>query len=208
MKQNVLLGSLFIIIIFTLPLFWLKLVQWAFLDDKTLIAEAVSLSGAIIGGIISGGLTLVGVIMTIKSSYKGIEETIYHQVKERTKETIGIKLNKFYQVKNVIYTLDRMLSNRNHGWNDNLEKDDPKVINDAIAKYIIPKYNNLLEISASVDWEFYEEIKKFVEKARKLVFSFEDSDLDILTEIVESLAETIEIVHEKRLSDRFKEASI
>ena len=67
MKQYVIYGSIVIVAVFALPLFWLKLMQWAFLDNTAIIAEGISFSSAIISGVISGGLTLVGVTLTLKN---------------------------------------------------------------------------------------------------------------------------------------------
>ncbi|MFJ8513402.1 hypothetical protein [Lysinibacillus xylanilyticus] len=68
MKKYVLYGSIVVFAAFVLPLFWLKLMQWAFLDDTAIIAEGISFTGAIIGGIISGALTLIGVRYTIQEN--------------------------------------------------------------------------------------------------------------------------------------------
>ncbi|WP_274307510.1 hypothetical protein [Solibacillus daqui] len=68
MKQFILFLSFGILIIIALPLFWLKILQWAFLDNTAIIAEGISLVGAILGGTISGALTLIGVRITIKDS--------------------------------------------------------------------------------------------------------------------------------------------
>ncbi|URM31589.1 hypothetical protein LLY41_14300 [Cytobacillus firmus] len=176
-------------------------------DEKTWISSLGTFWGAIIGGVVSGTLTLIGVKISVEGSFKGIRKTIEHQEKENFKENIGLKLNKLYSVKKVIYHLDRMLSSRSYGWNENNIKDDPKKIDEAIVKYIVPKFNELLEISSSVDWEFYNEIKVFVDKARKNIFSFEPDDLDELKGVVDKLTEVIEYEHENRLIEKFKKVS-
>ena len=66
MRKYILYGSIVIGSLFIVPLFWLKLMQWAFLEDNTIIAEGISFTGALLGGAISGSLTLLGVIFTIK----------------------------------------------------------------------------------------------------------------------------------------------
>lgn len=171
-----------------------------------IITPLVGIIGAVLGGAISGVLTLIGVKLSIKASFNGIKETMNHQEKERVKETTGLKLNKLYRVKEIIYRAERMLSNRKKGWNENYKKDNLQDINDAILVFILPELNNLLELSASVDWEFYEDIKKFVDQLRALDY-FTDSGLDQIAEKVSELAATIELNHEKRLSEQFKEAS-
>lgn len=111
--------------------------------------------GAVIGGGISGILTLVGVQKSINASFKGLEKTVNHQEKERIKESMGVKLNKLYSVKKIIYELDRMLSNRKYGWNVNYVEAKPELIDRAIYDYILPRHNKLLEDASSVDWDFF-----------------------------------------------------
>lgn len=74
MKQYFKLIIFIIVVIITLPLFWLKLMQWAFLDETAIIAEGISLVGAILGGTISGALTLIGVKLTIDQQTKSFEK--------------------------------------------------------------------------------------------------------------------------------------
>lgn len=94
MKKYILIICFTIVAIITLPLFWLKLLQWAFLDETAIIAEGISLVGAILGGTISGTLTLVGVKLTIDYNEKErnlntiprkimIAEDVISQLKEK-----------------------------------------------------------------------------------------------------------------------------
>lgn len=177
-------------------------------DENTWISSLSTFWGAIIGGIISGLLTLVGVSLTIKASFKGIKDTIEFQSKEGYKDRVGSKLKHLYTVKSIIYRTDRLLSNRKYGWDEKFEKVDISIINNSILEYLLPNLNNLLELSASVDWEFYEDIKSFVENARKDIYSnSKDIDFDSLTEEVDRIAIEIESKHENRLSEEFREAS-
>ncbi|WP_409297736.1 hypothetical protein V1498_06770 [Peribacillus sp. SCS-26] len=177
-------------------------------EINTWISTLGTFWGAIIGGVISGILTLVGVRKSVDASFKGIETTIMHQEKERYKETIGPKLNKLYTVKRVIYKLDRMLQCRKFGWNENHEPEDPQQIDNAIYNFILPLHNQLLEDASSVDWEFFNEIDCFVKTSRKLTLHLITEDLDELAIVVDKLTETIENVHEARLKEKFKESSI
>lgn len=70
MKKYVITSIFIIFVIMLVPLFWLKLAQWVYGDDiesKDLIITSIGLIGAILGGTISGVLTLGGVYMTIKN---------------------------------------------------------------------------------------------------------------------------------------------
>jgi len=201
---NIIITLFLVFVALLLTILIVYIVNDSFKEQDTILAGCIGFVGAVLGGLI----TLLGVKLSIKASYDGIKTTIEHQNKEKVKETIGQKLNNFYQVKKIIYKLERMLSNRKYGWNENADKEDSEVINRAIYSYILPKYNNLLEISASVDWEFYKEINDFVETARPLTYSFKDEDLDTLTDIVKTLTKTVEVKHENRLSTKFEEASI
>lgn len=176
-------------------------------NEQLWIPALATYFGALIGGFASGAMTLFGVKFSLEGSFSGIELSLEHQKNEKIKETIGIKLNKLYQVKKIVFQLERMLSSRKYGWNERNEKDNLENINGAIYKFILPKLNELLEISASVDWEFYSKIKSFVESARPLLISFKDSDLNELTEIVDELTQKIETEHESRLSNIFEQAS-
>lgn len=176
-------------------------------DENSWISTLGTFWGAIIGGVVSGTLTLIGVRISVEGSFKGIEKTIEHQDKENFKDKIGLKLHYLYKVKSIIFQADRMLSSRSYGWNENNEKDDPKKIDDAILNFLIPKLNDLLEKSSAVDWMFYNDIKNFVEMARKYMFTFKTEDLDKLAIIVNQLTTTIENDHENRLIEEFKEIS-
>jgi len=55
-------------------------------DKKTWISSLASLWGAIIGGVISGVITLIGVRMTIQESAKGIDNTLKEQKKIRDED--------------------------------------------------------------------------------------------------------------------------
>lgn len=176
--------------------------------DETLWVPALSTYfGALIGGLVSGLLTLIGVKLTLKGSFDGIDKTLQYQEKERTKETVGTKLNKLYKVKKIVYKLDRMLDHRKKGKNERYENDAPETIDKAIRDFIFPEFNNLLELAASVDWEFFEEINTFVDASRKLFYTFKPSDMDAVADLADTLTLTIEENHEKRLIEKFKKAS-
>lgn len=175
-------------------------------DSGIWINSLSTIWGSIVGGVIAGVLTLIGVKISVVASFKGIELTIKHQETERFKETIGMKLNQLYRVKKIVYKVDHLLSNRKYGWNEHYEKQDEQEINKAILLFLLPELNPLLESAAAVDWEFYDEIRKYVDSARECLLR-KDEDFDKLTNITDELCETIEIVHEKRLSEKFKDAS-
>lgn len=68
--MNVVIGFLVLIGVFTVLLGWLKLLDLAFVNDKTMLVAAIGLIGAIVGGVISGALTLIGVKLTIDNLQK------------------------------------------------------------------------------------------------------------------------------------------
>lgn len=174
-------------------------------NEVTWISSLSTFWGAIIGGVISGTLTLLGVRMSVKASFKGLNTTIEHQENEKFKETVGLKLSKLYEVKSIIYSLDRLLDRWKYSWDVNYNKVDRGTIEVEIAEYILPKLNLILELSSSVDYEFYFEIKSFVDKTRlNLIIreNFED-----LTKVTDVLTKVIEDNHEKRLTDKYKRAS-
>ncbi|MFJ7971337.1 hypothetical protein [Psychrobacillus sp. NPDC096389] len=173
-------------------------------DEFTWISSLSTFWGAIIGGIISGTLTLIGVQMSVKASFKGLKLTIEHQESENFKESVGLKLSKLYEVKNIIYTLDRKLSNWGFSWNDNYEIVDRGILESEIRTYIFPRFNVLLEVSSSVDYEFYYEIKSFVDKARKSFYSEDEPNYNELTVITEKLTKDIEDNHETRISEKYR----
>lgn len=176
-------------------------------NEQLWIPALATYFGALLGGFVSGAMTLFGVKFSLEGSFTGIQLSLEHQKNEKIKESIGIKLNKLYQVKKIVFRLDRMLTNREYGWNEELKTDSLENINSAIYEFILPMLNDLLEISASVDWEFYSEIKNFVESARPLLNSLNNSDLDKLSGIVDELTGKIENEHESRLSNIFENAS-
>ncbi len=173
-------------------------------NEVTWISSLSTFWGAIIGGIISGTLTLIGVKMSVKASFKGLDKTIQHQENEKFNETVGLKLSKLYEVKKIIYTLDRKLDNMEHFWDDNFEKAERGDLEHGILTFLLPKFNVLLEVSSSVDYEFYYEIKSFVDKARANIYSNDKADFESLSLITDKLTKDIEESHEKRLSDKFK----
>ena len=64
MRNYVITSIIIILVVMLVLLFWLKLFQWTFgigEDATLLIVAAIGLVGAILGGAISGGLTLLGV---------------------------------------------------------------------------------------------------------------------------------------------------
>lgn len=69
-KMNVVIGFVVLIGVFTVLLGWLKLLDLAFVNDKTMLVAAIGLIGAIVGGVISGALTLIGVKLTIGNMQK------------------------------------------------------------------------------------------------------------------------------------------
>ncbi|WP_400194628.1 hypothetical protein [Lysinibacillus telephonicus] len=212
-NQNIFLGVIiFIIFLVVVPLLINSLMfEQKLIDvngDETIWVPALATYfGALFGGLVSGLLTLFGVKISLKGSFEGINLTLEYQEKERIKETTGQKLNRLYKVKKIIYHLDRLLSRRKDSLGDNWEKVDSEEIDTEIRKYITPEFNNLLELSASVDWEFYDEIKKFVKQTRPLIYAFDSTSLDKLTDIVDNLTTTIEVKHEERLAEQFKKAS-
>lgn len=176
--------------------------------DKFIWIDSLStLWGAIIGGLVSGSLTLIGVKLSIDASFNGIQQTINHQANETFKQTVGKKLNKLYSVKKIIYRADRLLHNRSYGWNEKHEKEDLKEIDKEILYFLLPELNHLLELSSVVDWEFFDEIKQFVDKARECMLNGSKESMEELAKVTDRLTETIEFVHEKRLSNEFKKAS-
>ncbi|MFJ7916099.1 MULTISPECIES: hypothetical protein [unclassified Lysinibacillus] len=69
MKKYVITSIVIILVILFVPVFWLKLFQLTFgigEEATLLIVAAIGLVGAILGGVISGGMTLMGVKRTIK----------------------------------------------------------------------------------------------------------------------------------------------
>lgn len=94
--------------IIALPLFWLKLMQWAFLDDTAIIAEGISMVGAILGGTISGALTLIGVRITIKRTTEQVDKTIRDQQHLRDEELINSAIKE--QLVRLYHPLNSMIS--------------------------------------------------------------------------------------------------
>lgn len=176
-------------------------------DELIWISSLSTLWGAIIGGIISGTLTLIGVKMSVEASFDGLDKTIQHQENEKFKETVGLKLSKLFEVKKIIYTLDQLLGNRKYSWDGNHQKENENTINEEILKYLLPNFNLLLELSSSVDYKFYSEIKGFVDKARSIIYPLKTTDFNELTVMTEKLTKDIEENHEKRLSEKFKQVS-
>lgn len=72
MRENMKFGILIVIGVLIILFIWLKLIDLAYSDenDKIILVAAIGLIGAIIGGAISGGLTLMGVSLTIKNADK------------------------------------------------------------------------------------------------------------------------------------------
>lgn len=101
MRQYILLVSFIIVMIIALPLFWSKLMQWAFLDDTAIIAEGISLVGAILGGAISGSLTLVGVKLTIDQQTKLFEKQEERHAEDKYNGAQYIKAEVFHLIINV-----------------------------------------------------------------------------------------------------------
>jgi hypothetical protein len=161
---------------------------------------------AFIGAIIGGIITLAGVHYTIKSSNDALILTLQIQDDAKFIESMGIKLQQLNKVKGIIYRADRLLSNRKFGWNEIYEKDDIKKIDSNFYTFFFPNLDALLEISASVDWKFYNDIKTFVDETRKYIFDMNEESIKKLYDPIEQLIEKIH-KHEDRLSTRYNEIS-
>lgn len=72
MKEYIKMLFPVLFIVFTILFVWLKLIDLAYLDEnnKIILVAAIGLIGAILSGIISGGLTLLGVKLTIDNQEK------------------------------------------------------------------------------------------------------------------------------------------
>lgn len=71
-KTYIALGFMTLFGVLFVLFYWLKLIDWAYTDDndKIIMVAAISLIGALVGGAISGGLTLLGVSISIRDNAK------------------------------------------------------------------------------------------------------------------------------------------
>ncbi len=153
MKKYILYGSLVIGAIFTVPLFWMKLMQWAFLDNTVIIAESISFTGAILGGVISGVLTLLGVKITIKTN-------------EREK-TLNAIPKKIMMAENIIYELriQKNLLNKSYETVDYIPFMTERL------KFIVEFFekDGFLKESADVNYRFYKATRRMYESSVELL---------------------------------------
>ncbi len=161
---------------------------------------------AFVGAIIGGLITLFGVQYSIQASFEALELSLKKQEDDKFLERIEVKLNRLYKVKDIIFTADRMLSNKKFGWNKNYEKAEVEEINRGLITYFLPQLNILLEISSSVDYEFFNEIKKFVDDTRSYFFDFSEEDFFKITNSIDQLTKKIED-HESRICNIYEEIS-
>ncbi|MGG1441392.1 hypothetical protein ABE354_04905 [Brevibacillus laterosporus] len=176
-------------------------------NDTAWLGFFASYFGSIISGLISGGLTLLGVIYTIRHSEKNLKMSLSVQEKEKYVETISNKLVKHFKVKRIIYNLSRKIGLRNIGYGRNWEKRDVKELDSKIITYLLTNLNVLLMEAAGVDYLLYKDVHDFVKSIRSYVFELDNSaSIPRLEEEVEKLIKTIEM-HEQRLNSNFENAS-
>lgn len=179
MKQYTLLISFVIVMIIALPLFWLKLMQWAFLDDKTIIAEGISIVGAILGGLISGALTLMGVLITIKNS----KEKQMH-------ESLPKKL---LDVEDIIFILERQNEILLNNYGKNLSTGILNTFYNSRINYTLEYMENdgLLMKSANVSLKTYQVTRRLYNSLKTLQYNKTVSSIYPYEEINEAIATTI-----------------
>lgn len=179
MKQYIFLFSFVIVMIIAVPLFWLKLLQWTFLDDTAIIAEGISLVGAILGGAISGALTLIGVRITIKDS------------KEKQKQ--DSLPQKLLDIENIIFTLERqsevLLKQYDKGHSTSVLNLFYKKRIEYIIEYL--EKDGFLRKSANVNLKTYQVTRRLFNSLKKLEYNKASITFYPYEEINKALATTI-----------------
>lgn len=181
MKQYVFYGSLIILLSIATPLFWLKLMQWAFLDDKTIIGEGISLVGAILGGVISGALTLIGVKLTIDQQREMFERQEEKYAEDKYNGAQYIKTEVFHLIIGVETAIKSFKPNK---LEENLKSVyDASSKLDETAKKVMPQASNisatLLNALKNVSWAA-QDIKEFIDEAIERDFSQEEVIKELL----------------------------
>lgn len=164
MKIKITTGFIIMIGVFSILFTWLKLIDLWYTEenDKILLVTAIGLIGAILGGSISGGLTLMGVRMTINENR---ENELLTSIPPKTMliDEIVTTLRKF-----------RMEVERNELLKIKiyLRNPDEQVIN-------MIKENNLLEKASRVNIVVYQSMRKLNEKhSRDNLYNYVSADFD------------------------------
>jgi hypothetical protein len=150
--------------------------------------------GALFGGVISGAITFLGVLLTIRK-----------QEKEKYLETFAAKLENLNDVKHIFYETERKLSEAE----TNIYKDgiDTFAVMKGTYDYFMPNLRELITTSAKVDYHFYEDVKYFVSETRKYIFEYisqgkHNSVFNLLKDEVNKMINLMD-EHEARLNDEF-----
>ncbi|MFJ7471134.1 hypothetical protein ACIQWI_21565 [Peribacillus frigoritolerans] len=112
--------------------------------------------GAIIGGIIAGGLTLIGVKMTITSTMEGVTRTIEQQKNIRDQEiltrTYMDRLNNFYGPMDALIN-KYQFSHGAHDF-DKLEVDEQLYFMEFLSANLFYSDSEIYNIALEMSWEF------------------------------------------------------
>ncbi|GGA31834.1 hypothetical protein [Psychrobacillus lasiicapitis] len=161
MKEYVKTGFIILIGIFVVLFIWLKLIDLAFTDDKDIFLEAIGLIGTVVGGVISGGLTLIGVKLTL-DYYTKSEKVDQYPIKIRKIHRLNNRLKNLsnylmkYEVRDVKFIkkeIDYLLDEASEI--DSLIFSNIVSIESKITNYLIPKHDECIGKDETGNKVFY-----------------------------------------------------
>lgn len=175
MKDNIKIGILILIGVFIVLFVWLKLIDLAYTDenDKIILVAAIGLIGAILGGVFSGAITLVGVKMTIEN-----------QERKEMKKTIISAKYLFIEFLPIINDINIIVMSMN-GLNFMETRQKLKLP----ASKLISLAQSSYALSVEIDLDFYKNIKSIEYHSKELLVLVnpnvsKGSDQDIIREIL------------------------
>ncbi len=182
MKNYVITSIIIILVIMLVPLFWLKLFQWTFgvgEEATLLIVAAIGLVGAILGGAISGSLTLIGVKIGINNErennlkYRFLEQWSNLTYFEDWIESTDIELRCLMKDPDHIY-YDRLNDVIFEGY-ENL--DFITKIDNNLAILLKEYIEGLISVKATIKWEedwheLEEEVNEVLPISKKILDRF------------------------------------
>lgn len=161
-----------------LPLFWLKLAQWAYGDEietKDLIMAAIGLIGAILGGAISGALTFLGVKYTISEERKKDNGIILPEIIHAT-DFITESFHNLYLEINSEFRWFKFYRDNGEYLNKDDEKEALLFVHEKMVKALHDLFthdnNKILNEAKKVNYGFYSSMKNYIDTFNKDVKMF------------------------------------
>ncbi|MCK1996449.1 hypothetical protein MPH47_04210 [Psychrobacillus psychrodurans] len=166
MKIYIMSGFIILIGLFTVLFIWLKFIDLAYSEenDKIILVAAIGLIGAIVGGAISGTLTLAGVYLTIRHD-KEEKFMVSFPFRKRSADLVENDL-----IRRTIYSM-HMILEKNCNYEEIIEIFNGRtILSERIILNYDDKYEEIIEILEVLE-EKREEILDYATKVDGYYFS-------------------------------------